>query len=129
MVNEGPMHNVKDYIVQCRNSGHPDSKIMQNLSSSNWPEDIIQIALSEADKIVPKNSEFEEQPVNELNNEVNINEQVNKKINDVNDNNNQIGQKNNNTSISIKESIKQRKEKIQKSEQIEQDPKNINQKK
>ena len=44
--------NIKDYIIKSRQSGLPDSKIIEGLKSSNWPEDIINMAVQEANTII-----------------------------------------------------------------------------
>ena len=61
---EGPDSNIKEYIVNARKNGFPDSKIIENLKKTNWPDDIIESAIGEADKIIPAVSE-EEQPTEE----------------------------------------------------------------
>ena len=48
------MHNVREYIVECRKRGVTDSVILGNLKQSNWPEDVLEMALTEANNIVPE---------------------------------------------------------------------------
>jgi hypothetical protein len=45
--------NIKDYIIKSRQTGLPDSKIVETLKNSNWPDDIINTVLKEADLVVP----------------------------------------------------------------------------
>jgi hypothetical protein len=49
--------HIKEYIVNSRKTGYPDSAIIESLRKSNWPEDIIQSAIKEADNIVNANAE------------------------------------------------------------------------
>jgi hypothetical protein len=61
-----PLTNLKEYITDLRNQGYPNSKIIQALQKVNWPEDVIQAALSEADTIIPAVPEpVEETPSSE----------------------------------------------------------------
>lgn len=45
--------NINDYIIKSRQSGIIDSKIIETLKSSNWPDDIIIAALKKADLVIP----------------------------------------------------------------------------
>lgn len=53
--------NIKDYIIQSRQSKIPDSKIIESLKTANWPEDIINIAVQEANSVIPAVPESVEQ--------------------------------------------------------------------
>jgi len=62
---EEPIANIKDYIVQCRQGNMPDSKIVEGLRKSNWPDDVINAALVDANSVIlavpePKPEEQEE---------------------------------------------------------------------
>jgi len=48
------MHNVREYIVECRKRGVTDSVIVDNLKESHWPKDILDMAFLEANDIVPE---------------------------------------------------------------------------
>ncbi|MBN2368763.1 hypothetical protein JXC34_07105 [Candidatus Woesearchaeota archaeon] len=55
-----PIAHIKDYIVNSRKNGYPDSKIIENLKKANWPEDIIDRAVQEADSVLSSVSEGSE---------------------------------------------------------------------
>ena len=59
---EGPVSNIKEYIVNGRKNGFPDTKIIENLKKTNWPDDVIESAVEEADKVVPAVSEETSEP-------------------------------------------------------------------
>ncbi len=48
-----PSTGIKEYIVNCRQNKIPDSLIIENLRKSKWPEDIISIAIKDADAVLP----------------------------------------------------------------------------
>ncbi|MEM2139279.1 MAG: hypothetical protein QXM96_03955 [Candidatus Woesearchaeota archaeon] len=77
---------IKDYIIKCRKSNIPDSKIIEILKKSNWPEDVINEAIYQADFVVPK---VKEADINNNKEQINnINEQNNNNItNIIKDNN------------------------------------------
>ena len=54
---EGPVSNIKEYIVNGRKNGFPDTKIIENLKKTNWPDDVIESAFEEADKFFKAFSE------------------------------------------------------------------------
>ena len=56
---EGPVSNIKEYIVNARKNGFPDTVIIENLKKTNWPDDIIESAIKEADKVIPEVTEEE----------------------------------------------------------------------
>ena len=58
---EGPDSNIKEYIINGRKNGFSDTVIVENLKKTNWPDDIIESAMKEADKEVPPVSK-EEKP-------------------------------------------------------------------
>jgi len=58
--------NIKDYIIKSRQSGLPDLKIIESLKSANWPEDIITMAISEANTVIQPIDEPVETPENEV---------------------------------------------------------------
>lgn len=55
--NEGPVSNIKEYIVNGRKNGFLDTKIIENLKKTNWPDDVIESAVKEADTVIPAVSE------------------------------------------------------------------------
>jgi len=57
---EEPIANIKEYIVECRQGKMPDSKIVEALRKSNWPDDVINAALEDANTVVPAVPEPEE---------------------------------------------------------------------
>lgn len=66
--NEGPVSNIKEYIVNGRKNGFSDTKIIENLKKTNWPDDVIESAVKEADRTVPavsEESQEQEQPLEE----------------------------------------------------------------
>ena len=46
-----PLTHIKDYVVTCRQRGITDSKITETLTKANWPDDVIQMAVSEPNNI------------------------------------------------------------------------------
>jgi hypothetical protein len=62
MADDLPLGNLKDYIVDLRKKGYPNSKIVESLKKVNWPDDVIEAALSDADTViepVPEKPEHE----------------------------------------------------------------------
>ena len=64
--------NIKDYIVQSRKSGIPDSKIFETLKTANWPEDIISSAMQEANGNIQSVPEPVQEPNLQNQNQTNI---------------------------------------------------------
>lgn len=56
--------NIKEYIINSRQAGQSDSKIITALKSANWPEDIINMALQQANAIIQPVPEPVEVPIN-----------------------------------------------------------------
>jgi len=56
---EGPVSNIKEYIVNGRKNGFSDAIIIENLKKTNWPDDVIKSAMVEADKVIPAVTEEE----------------------------------------------------------------------
>src|SRR3989344_2195711 len=49
---ELPVSNIKEYIVKSRQAGYPDSKILESLKKANWPDDVIESAVVQANEII-----------------------------------------------------------------------------
>ncbi len=61
-----PISGIKEYIINSRKNGYPDSKITPNLKKANWPDDVIEIALKEADAVIPAVAEFKKEEEKEI---------------------------------------------------------------
>ncbi len=64
--NEGPVSNIKEYIVNGRKNGFSDTKIIENLKKTNWPDDVIESAVKEADTVIPAVTEESQEKEQEL---------------------------------------------------------------
>ncbi|MEM3373937.1 MAG: hypothetical protein QXE31_01830 [Candidatus Woesearchaeota archaeon] len=54
---------VKNYIIECRKKNIPDSKIIETLKNSKWPDDIIESAIKEANLIISSVKESPSQTI------------------------------------------------------------------
>ena len=52
-----PVTNVKEYVIQMRQKGYTDSQIKNYLLSVNWPEDVVNQAMQNANQVIWPNAE------------------------------------------------------------------------
>jgi len=58
-----PASGIKDYIISQRKINITDEKIIENLRKARWPDDVIAIAVKEADAVTPAVTEVVPQDV------------------------------------------------------------------